>query len=424
MTTQVRELIERAVAPDAGWIRPEIFADPELYKLEQERIFGRCWLLLGHESQLPQSGSFFRAFMGEEPVLVTRDRDEEIHAFLNVCRHRGAQLCHEDRGTKSKFMCRYHGWTYRNDGKLLGVPGEKSLYYGEIDKDAWGLVPVPRVESYKGLLFGCFDADAVPLVEYLGRMTFYLDVLLDRRAGGTELLGVQRWRIGANWKVVCENHIGDEYHVGFTHGSQMPQEIGNRAEPLPLAREVRAELGHGLGVNVVPEGTPMSARVGNLDPVVGQYLMSIEGEIRERLSEIQTRLVPIHGLVFPNLGMVPVFNAFRVVHPISPSEVELWAYCLVDAEAPKEVKAALARQAVTTFGPAGGFEQDDAANWRGATRTSQSPQARKHRVNLQMGLGHEEQVPGLPGLAGKTASDINQRGFYLRYVQEMLGESA
>ncbi len=417
------DLIERSVAPDASWIRPDIFSDEALYRLEQERIFGRCWLLLGHESQLPEPGSFFRTYMGEEPILVTRTQEGEIRAFLNLCRHRGAQLCHEDRGVAKSFNCRYHGWAYACDGKLLAAPGEQQLYYGELDREEWGLIRVAQVESYKGLVFGNFDPDAPPLADYLGNMAWYLDILLDRRSGGTELLGVQRWRIPANWKIVAENHVGDEYHVGFTHGSQLTRPIESRAAPAPLAREIRPELGHGIGVDIIPEDLSPGER-GGFDEEVNEYLRSIAGEMTERLGEMRPRLFPIHGLVFPTLGMVPILNSIRVIHPKGPNEIELWSYCMVDRDAPKRVKEILVQRSVSAFGPAGSFEQDDSANWTGVTRNTAGYQARKHRLNLSMGLGHEGEVDGLRGEVGLTASDINQRGFYLRWVQEMTGGQA
>ncbi len=217
--------------------------------------------------------------------------------------------------------------------------------------------------------------------------------------------------------------MGDEYHVGFTHGSQLTRPIESRAAPAPLAREIRPELGHGIGVDIIPEDLSPGER-GGFDEEVNEYLRSIAGEMTERLGEMRPRLFPIHGLVFPTLGMVPILNSIRVIHPKGPGEIELWSYCMVDRDAPKRVKEILVQRSVSAFGPAGSFEQDDSANWTGVTRNTAGHQARKHRLNLSMGLGHEGEVDGLRGEVGLTASDINQRGFYLRWVQEMTGGQA
>jgi len=413
------------VAPDASWIRPEIFSDPALYELEKQRVFGRAWLLLGHESQLPRPGSFLRTYMGEESVLVTRDRSGRIRAHLNACRHRGFQVCQEDRGNASRFQCRYHGWTYDSEGSLVSVPGEESIYYKEIDKRQWGLVPVARVETYKGLIFGNFDPDAGTLEAFLGDMAWYLDIILDRREGGTELLGPHRWRVASNWKVVAENHCGDEYHIGFAHGSVFPPDLGaNRATPLPYAREIRPALGHGLGVNIfpdeiAPEDFLRLSAGANYPPHVIDYLLGVQDEIVKRLGPQRARIGLIHGAVWPNFGMVPIVNSLRIIQPRGVGEVEMWSYCLVDRDAPPDVKAWLAAQSARTFGPAGSFEQDDAGNWAAVTRSSHGAEARKHRLNLQMGAGHEERSDRVPGELGMTASEINQRGFYLRWTHDM-----
>jgi 3-phenylpropionate/trans-cinnamate dioxygenase subunit alpha len=415
------------VAPDGSWIQPEIFSDPALYELEKQRVFGRSWLLLGHESQLPRPGSFIRTFMGEESVLVTRDRNGRLRAHLNACRHRGFQVCQEDRGIAHRFQCRYHGWTYDSDGSLAAVPGEASIYYNEIDKQKWGLAPVARVDTYKGLIFGNFDPDAPTLEDFLGDMAWYLDVILDRRAGGTEFLGPQRWRIASNWKVVAENHCGDEYHVGFAHGSVFPPDLGaNRATPLPFAREIRPAPGHGLGVNIFPDEMSPAEHLNqspaaDAPPEVRDYLMRTQDEVVERLGKQRSHIVLIHGAVWPNFGMVPIVNSLRIIQPRGVGEVEMWAYSLVDRDAPAAVKAWIASLTTRTFGPAGSFEQDDAANWAAVTRSSLGVEARKHRLNLQMGLGHEERSDRVPGELGMTASEINQRGFYLRWMREMFG---
>jgi 3-phenylpropionate/trans-cinnamate dioxygenase alpha subunit len=106
--------------------------------------------------------------MGEDPGLVVRDSTAQVHAFLNVCSHRGNRLRRADAGNAASFTCAYHGWTYSNDGRLVGVPYLREAYFGELKRERWGLQPVAQLDSYKGLLFATFDPEAPPLAEYLG----------------------------------------------------------------------------------------------------------------------------------------------------------------------------------------------------------------------------------------------------------------
>ena len=162
--------IFRLVDPARGRVDRRIFSDPEIYGLELERVFGRSWVFLGHESQIPNPGDFVNTWIGEDPILLTRDRQGGVNALLNSCRHRGNGVERANVGNRSNFMCTYHGWTYDLKGKLITVPGYRELYHEELELEEWGLVRVPQVESFHGLVFGSWDEGAPGLREYMGSM--------------------------------------------------------------------------------------------------------------------------------------------------------------------------------------------------------------------------------------------------------------
>ena len=123
-------------------------------RVEQERVFARCLAL--HRVGGPgasKPGDYFVSRMGEESVILSRDRDNTVHVFLNSCRHRGMKVCRYDEGNTPVFTCPYHGWSYAGDGSLVGVPRYKDAYREELDKSQWGLVEVAQMQVFKGAVW-------------------------------------------------------------------------------------------------------------------------------------------------------------------------------------------------------------------------------------------------------------------------------
>ncbi len=159
--------------PIAEALEPRLYLDPELIEVEQERIFERTWQLIGHVSALPGPGSYTTGFAGSQPVLVLRDEANGLRAYRNVCRHRGSCLLSGSGQCKGAIRCRYHGWTYKFDGTLIGAP--EALQFGErLNKSALGLMPA-RVEELCGLVFVNLDPDATPLADLVGDLPARLE---------------------------------------------------------------------------------------------------------------------------------------------------------------------------------------------------------------------------------------------------------
>lgn len=157
------------VDPDGGLVDRRIFSDNAVYRQEMRRIFARSWLFIAHMDQFQKPGSFFQTYMGEDPVIAVLNKKRQVRVLLNNCRHRGARVCRADEGATKNFICTYHGWAYDLDGNLVDVPAQEA-YASDFNPADWGLVSAPRVESYKGLIFANWDANAEPLEDALGDM--------------------------------------------------------------------------------------------------------------------------------------------------------------------------------------------------------------------------------------------------------------
>jgi phenylpropionate dioxygenase-like ring-hydroxylating dioxygenase large terminal subunit len=186
------------------------YADPEVLRREDARIFARTWQYVGHTGEVAENGSFFASTAGQIPVVVTRARDGKLRAFLNICRHRG-HIVASGSGARASLQCPYHAWTYDLDGTLRAAP--RSDREPGFESAELGLVEI-KVETWGPLVFVNPDADAPPLADALGDMPGQLAELLDIDAL------VFRFRsessLATNWKVSCENFL-ECYHCAVAH---------------------------------------------------------------------------------------------------------------------------------------------------------------------------------------------------------------
>lgn len=430
--------VEELVDDERALVSRRIFFDPEIYELELQRIFSRCWLFLGHESQIPGAGDFVQTRMGNESVILCRNARGEIRAMVNSCRHRGNRVCWVDHGRTTRFVCTYHGWAYDLDGKLVGVPGYDERYYGELDRDAWGLIPVPKVASYKGLVFGTVDPEAPPLEDYLGDARWALDYILDQRAGGTEVVGgVFKWVLKSNWKLGADNIMGDNYHAAISHQSgvmaghstvsrwqQRARRTNGSSEESARRRlgfTAPLEWGHGFMCDLQPE----DAQLATGDDPLRMYYRETYDELRARVGDLRSRVWKINLTVFPNASFTTGSNMLHVWHPLGPTETEIWLYVIVDRDAPPEVKRLIRKGAQRHFGPSGFFDQDDMDNWEQSTLAAPGMIGRHYPLHYAMGLGHERWVVDgqLPRRIESIMDESNQRAFYRGWREFMSGKS-
>ncbi len=417
-----------------GLISREIFVSPEAFRGELERLFTRAWLFVGHESLIPNPGDFYTSRMGEESVILCRDRRAQVHVFLNSCRHRGMKVCRYEQGNTTLFTCPYHAWSYGTDGRLIGVPLYKALYEGVLDRSQMGLIAVPRLALYKGTVWASWDAEAPDFLEYLGDTREHLDLALDcrdGRPGGSEVIGVHKWVFPANWKLAAENFLGDTYHnpshrsvdlIGIGPSAAAGVK-GRRDDQLAKAQHVWVSYppGHGVHSAVAPPDNEYLDSF--LDaPEIGAYFRHCFEERKRRLGE-KARLLPFVGTIFPNAsfhGGQP--RGVCAWHPHGPTETEAWRFFLVDADAPAAVKDFLRRYYMRYSGPAGMTEQDDMENWLYATRASTGTIARRHAFNYQQSMLATRTDGPVPGTVTTQPSEHMARGFYEAWAAYMRGD--
>jgi len=342
------------------------FTDPDVFARECEHIFSTCWLYLGHESELQKPGDFVTRIVGGRSILFNKDRQGNLRALFNTCPHRGSQVCRERAGNAKSFQCFYHGWVFGQDGALRSQPGEES-YAPDFKNDPdTNMRQVPRLESYRGLYFLCFDPDAISLEEYLGNAKEYLDLVCDQATEGMEVIGgTQEYAMNANWKLLVENSI-DGYHAVSTHATYLDYLKSMEGGLADVAlKGVGRDLGNGHGV--IEYKAPWGRPAGQWVPLWGE-------EGKKEIDALNARNEKLYGkekaeriayknrnlLIFPNLIINDIMSlTIRTFFPQSPNLLHVNAWAVGPREENETARQIRLSNFLEFLGPGGFATPDD-----------------------------------------------------------------
>jgi benzoate/toluate 1,2-dioxygenase alpha subunit len=316
-------------------VHKSVFLDPELFEIEMERVFGRTWIFVGHESQVPEIGDFFATRIGLHSVVMVRHTDRSIRVLYNRCAHRGSRVVNEESGNAKRFRCLYHGWMYHTDGRLAAAPLPNDYRADcEVKNPNFGMLPIARVETYRGFVFGALSRRVPDLAEHLGPARQGLDDFVDAAPEGEIEFagGFHRYSYAGNWKHQSENLV-DTYHTVATHastlspdGQQFHRRTGKSGGVAKFIDAGGAPVILDLGVETYPNGHSGTESLISEEAsggIIDEYralLVARYGE--ERTKQLMKQR--LHNIsYYPNLDVLFVQTAVRVILPVSVNETEV-----------------------------------------------------------------------------------------------------
>ena len=316
-----------------------LFSDPEIYELEQERIFrGPVWNFLCLEMDVKSPGDFKMTNVGETPIVVTRDKEGQVHAMVNRCAHKGALVCLKEKGNAAVLTCVYHAWSYNLKGELQGIAFRNGIkgkggMPEDFDITKHRLQPL-KVEVFAGLVFGTFDFDMPSVETYLGPL---MSKFLQRNLRGKlRPLGLQSQIIHNNWKLYAEN-LRDSYHATLLHTFYTTFKV-NRLDMdggILLSDDKWHHISYAKRATLQEDEEYTKAKVHS-----AQYDSRLEGpQLLDTWDENEDGITHNIQSIFPNLGIHFTLNSIcvRFFVPRGLEETELfWFYLGTEDDSPEQ----------------------------------------------------------------------------------------
>jgi benzoate/toluate 1,2-dioxygenase alpha subunit len=348
------------------------FTDEQLFELEMKQIFEGNWIYLAHESQVPNNNDYYTTHIGRQPVVIARNRQGELNAFINACSHRGATLCRHKRGNRATYTCTFHGWTFNNSGKLLKVKDPEGAGYPDCfnKEGSHDLKKVARFESYRGFLFGSINPDVLPLTDFLGESAKIIDMIVDQSADGLEVLrGASAYTFEGNWKLQAENGA-DGYHVSAVHWNYAATTNARKqreATPDQIRAMDAGKWGkQGGGFYAFDHGHLLLwTKWANPQdrpnyPKRAEYAEKFGAATADWMIENSRNLC-----LYPNVYLMDQFGSqIRVLRPISVNKTEVTIYCIAPKGESDEARAQRIRQYEDFFNVSGMATPDDLEEFR------------------------------------------------------------
>jgi p-cumate 2,3-dioxygenase alpha subunit len=370
---ELAHLVEDDVANGTFRVHRSAMTSVEIMKLEHERIFGRSWLYVGHDSEVPNLGDYVRRTVADRPLFMVRGRDAKVRVFINSCIHRGALVCRTDSGNSSNFVCFYHGWAYDDCGTLVGMPDSEGYPEGFCDIERTLMSP-PHVEGYRGFYFVNFSADAPTFADYLADAREMFDMTVDSAEilGGWKVInGTAKFDIRANWKLLLENSV-DNYHFHTTHktfADYLSSERRRVGAGRPTINNINRSRGLAFKNGHVAMLTEAEGRtIACPSPLWNQEAIAETKRIRDRLGE---RFGKERGysmadhsrflIVFPGLAFHDTQSGFKLRQwwPVAPDLMQVTQWELVPRDEREDLLHYRLQGGVTFQGPGGFGTPDD-----------------------------------------------------------------